>query len=192
MLRRLKASGLPHMSDIWIKHQGRCSLALDILEKPRTAYADRFVLSQINLGAVAADDFDIEENGAVFLKDIARKKYLSAWQTRKQETITHPFLGQKLQWWTCSIQSGYAACKMAAGSSLHISFFSEARDYADTCNIRCVACWQPRAETSQARCENLSVIRSTRTEIGFWMRSWRDAICSSAWKTEERDCRRAG
>ena len=56
------------------------------------------MLSQINLGAVAADDFDIEENGAVFLKDIARKKYLSAWQTRKQETITHPFLGKKLQW----------------------------------------------------------------------------------------------
>lgn len=56
------------------------------------------MLSQINLGAVAADDFDIEENGAVFLKDIARKKNLSAWQTRKQETITHPFLGKKLQW----------------------------------------------------------------------------------------------
>lgn len=98
MLRRLKASDLPHVSDICIKHPGRCSLALDILEEPRDAYADRFVLSQINLGAVAADDFDIEENGAVFLKDIARKKYLSAWQTRKQETITHPFLGKKLQW----------------------------------------------------------------------------------------------
>ena len=93
MLRRLKASDLP-----WIKHPGRCSFALDILEEPRDAYADRFVLSQINLGAVAADDFDIEENGAVFLKDVARKKYLSAWQTRKQETITHPFLGKKLQW----------------------------------------------------------------------------------------------
>ena len=98
MLRRLKASGLPHMSVIRIKHPGRCSLALDIIEEPRAAYADRFVLSQINLGAVAADDFDIEENGAVFLKDIARKKNLSAWQTRKQETITHPFLGKKLQW----------------------------------------------------------------------------------------------
>ncbi len=62
------------MSDIWIKHPGRCSFALDILEEPRAAYADRFVLSQINLGAVAADDFDIEENGAVFLKDIAKKE----------------------------------------------------------------------------------------------------------------------
>ena len=59
------------MSDIWIKHPGRCSFALDILEEPRAAYADRFVLSQINLGAVAADDFDIEENGAVFLKEIS-------------------------------------------------------------------------------------------------------------------------
>ena len=44
MLRRLKASGLPHMSDIRIKHPGRCSLALDIIEEPRAAYADRFVL----------------------------------------------------------------------------------------------------------------------------------------------------
>lgn len=98
MLRRLKASDLPHVSDICIKHPGRCSFALDILEEPRAAYADRFVLSQINLGAIAVDDFDIKENGAVFLKDVARKKYLSAWQTRKQETITHPFLGEKLQW----------------------------------------------------------------------------------------------
>lgn len=95
----LESVGLdPYVGYLHKKRPGRCSLALDILEELRAAYADRFVLSQINLGAVAVDDFDIKENGAVFLKDVARKKYLSAWQTRKQETITHPFLGEKLQW----------------------------------------------------------------------------------------------
>ena len=55
-------------------------------------------MSQINLGAVNGDDFDTKENGAVFLKDDARKKYLTAWQIRKQEMMTHPFLGEKIQW----------------------------------------------------------------------------------------------
>lgn len=95
----LESVGLdPYVGYLHQKRPGRCSLALDILEELRASYADRFVLSQINLGAVTADDFDTKENGAVFLKDESRRKYLSAWQTRKQETITHPFLGERIQW----------------------------------------------------------------------------------------------
>lgn len=95
----LESVGLdPYVGYLHKKRPGRCSLALDILEELRAAFADRFVLSQINLGAVNGDDFDTKENGAVFLKDDARKKYLTAWQIRKQEMMTHPFLGEKMQW----------------------------------------------------------------------------------------------
>ena len=37
-------------------------------------------------------------NGAVLLTDEGRRAFLSAWQKRRQEFITHPFLGEKVQW----------------------------------------------------------------------------------------------
>ena len=77
---------------------GRSSLALDLLEELRAPLADRFVLSQINLGKVTEKDFSQKENGAIYLKDDARKNFLSAWQKRKQETLTHPDLKEKISW----------------------------------------------------------------------------------------------
>ena len=32
------------------------------------------------------------------MDDETRKKFLSAWQSRKQETIVHPFLEEKIEW----------------------------------------------------------------------------------------------
>ena len=32
------------------------------------------------------------------LTDEGRKKFLSAWQNKKQEKITHPYLGEKITW----------------------------------------------------------------------------------------------
>ncbi|MDR0897809.1 MAG: type I-C CRISPR-associated endonuclease Cas1c [Oscillospiraceae bacterium] len=77
---------------------GRASLALDLMEELRGVMADRFVLTQINLRGVSPSDFTKAASGAVSLKDDARKAFLSAWQNRKQETLTHPFLGEKLEW----------------------------------------------------------------------------------------------
>lgn len=77
---------------------GRFSLALDMMEELRPVLADRFVISLINKKRVKGGDFLKKENGAVFLTDEARKEVLSAWQARKQETITHPFLGEKMPW----------------------------------------------------------------------------------------------
>ena len=32
------------------------------------------------------------------MTDDARKKFLTAWQKRKKETVMHPFLGEKCEW----------------------------------------------------------------------------------------------
>ena len=32
------------------------------------------------------------------MTDMGRRKFLKSWQERKQETITHPYLGEKLPW----------------------------------------------------------------------------------------------
>lgn len=77
---------------------GRASLALDLMEELRGVYADRFVLSLINKKVVAPEDFRYKENGAVIMMDEARKKFLTAWQSKKQDKITHPYLGEKISW----------------------------------------------------------------------------------------------
>ena len=77
---------------------GRASLALDLMEELRPHFADRFILSLINRDEVTPSDFETQESGAVLLSSEARKGLLSAWQKRKKETITHPFLKEKLEW----------------------------------------------------------------------------------------------
>ena len=95
----LESVGLdPSMGFLHTMRPGRKSLALDLLEEFRAPLADRFVISQINLGAVTRDDFSVKENGAYFLNDDARKRFLSAWQKKKQEPLLHPYLQEKIPW----------------------------------------------------------------------------------------------
>lgn len=77
---------------------GRISLALDVMEELRGIYADRFVLTLINKKKITQEDFEVKENQAVLLTEEGRKKFLSYWQERKQEQITHPFLKEKISW----------------------------------------------------------------------------------------------
>ena len=77
---------------------GRQSLALDLMEELRSVYADRFILFLINNRMIKANCFDYRENGSVYLNDEGRKIVLAEWQKRKQDSITHPFLNEKIQW----------------------------------------------------------------------------------------------
>ena len=47
---------------------------------------------------VSKKDFKQKENGAVLMDDAARKIVLTEWQNKKKETITHPFLKDKVEW----------------------------------------------------------------------------------------------
>ena len=77
---------------------GRTGLALDLMEELRPCMADRFVLTVINNRLLSSSDFEKSENGAVRMTDGGRRKFLKHWQERKQETITHPFLEEKMPW----------------------------------------------------------------------------------------------
>ena len=77
---------------------GRASLSLDLMEELRACMADRFVLTQINNRIVSLEDFEIQESGAVFMTEQARRAFLKNWQEKKQDLITHPFLKEKIQW----------------------------------------------------------------------------------------------
>lgn len=77
---------------------GRVSLALDLMEELRPCMADRFVLTLVNNRMIHPDDFLIQESGAVLLTEDGRKKFLKAWQERKRDTLTHPYLNEKMNW----------------------------------------------------------------------------------------------
>lgn len=75
---------------------GRPSLALDLVEEFRAYLGDRIMLNLINLKQVSINDFEMRESGEVRISDKAKKELLIAYQKRKQEEITHPFLGEKM------------------------------------------------------------------------------------------------
>lgn len=74
---------------------GRPGLALDLMEELRAFLADRLALSLINLKKVRPEGFRFDEAGGVVMDDETRKTVLVAYQTRKQEELIHPFLGEK-------------------------------------------------------------------------------------------------
>lgn len=95
----LETVGLdPYVGFLHRDRPGRISLALDMMEELRSVYADRFVISLINKREVNVGGFTQKENGAVIMDDDTRKTILKAWQSKKQEIITHPFLQEKLEW----------------------------------------------------------------------------------------------
>lgn len=77
---------------------GRSSLALDLMEEFRPCIADRFVLTCINNRVFQKSDFVCRENGGVLLSECGRRTFLQRWQERKKDSLTHPFLGEKVPW----------------------------------------------------------------------------------------------
>ncbi len=76
---------------------GRPGLALDMMEELRPALADRLVIALINRQQVQGKGFTKTESGGVMMDAETRKTVLVAWQERKQEELTHPFIGEKVK-----------------------------------------------------------------------------------------------
>lgn len=86
----------PQLGYLHAVRPGRAALALDLMEEFRAVLADRLALTLVNRGQIRAVDFDLRPGGAVLLKDDARKTVIVAYQERKQETLEHPLLEQKI------------------------------------------------------------------------------------------------
>lgn len=104
MLMNMCASALetvgldPYVGFLHKDRSGRASLALDLMEEFRAIYADRFVITLINKKMINKNGFIEKENGAVIMEDNTRREFLTAWQKKKQEILTHPFLEEKIEW----------------------------------------------------------------------------------------------
>lgn len=93
----LETVGLdPYVGVFHTLRPGRASLSLDMVEELRAYLGDRFVLSLINRKQITKSDFLYQGDDGVILTDKGKKTFLTAWQIRKKEVVTHPFLQEKI------------------------------------------------------------------------------------------------
>jgi CRISPR-associated protein Cas1 len=93
----LETVGLdPQLGFLHAVRPGRMALALDLLKEFRSVIADRLALTLVNRGQIQASHFERRDGGAVLLNEMGRKTVITAYQQRKQETLTHPVLEQQV------------------------------------------------------------------------------------------------
>jgi CRISPR-associated protein Cas1 len=93
----LETVGLdPYVGFMHRERPGRPSLALDLMEELRPVFADRLALSLVNRRQVKAEGFVQKESGGILMNDETKKIVLEAWQERKKQQLTHPFLNEKI------------------------------------------------------------------------------------------------
>ncbi len=94
----LTCTGLdPFVGYLHAERPNRPALALDLMEEFRPWLADRLAITLINRKQITADDFDFREGGTVEFTKAGRKAVISAYQTRKQDVLTHPLLDQEFR-----------------------------------------------------------------------------------------------
>ncbi len=93
----LEGIGLdPQVGYLHTVRPGRPALALDLMEEFRSWLADRLTLSLVNRRQVTPKHFDERPGGAVYLNEAGRREVITAYQRRKQETLTYPLLKQEV------------------------------------------------------------------------------------------------
>lgn len=96
MRTALEGVGLdPAVGFLHAVRPGRPSLALDLMEELRAPLCDRLALALINLKQIQGDGFEVVPT-AVRMTEETRKIVITAWQKRKKETITHPYLEETM------------------------------------------------------------------------------------------------
>jgi CRISPR-associated protein Cas1 len=82
----------PQFGYLHVLRPGRPALALDLVEEFRAPVADRLAISLMNRKQIDPGHFDERPGGSVMMNADGRRIVLAAYQKRKQEEVTHPFL----------------------------------------------------------------------------------------------------
>ncbi len=94
----LSAVGLdPYRGFYHQPRYGRPALALDMMEPFRPLIADSTVLMAINIGEVRPSDF-VRAAGSCNLNDSGRKRFISSFERRLQQEVTHPIFGYRISY----------------------------------------------------------------------------------------------
>jgi CRISPR-associated protein Cas1 len=87
----------PFVGFLHAERPNRPALALDMMEEFRPWLADRLAVTLINRQQIGSGDFKAREGGAVEFTEAGRKRVITAYQQRKQESMNHPLLDQNLR-----------------------------------------------------------------------------------------------
>jgi len=87
----------PYMGFYHQPHFGRPAMALDLAEEFRPLVGDSVVLSVVNTGEIAPDDF-VFRSGACALTATGRKKLMQAYERRLGSVVTHPTFGYSVSY----------------------------------------------------------------------------------------------
>ncbi len=90
----------PYVGYLHSSAYGRPALALDLMEEFRPLLVDSVVLSLLNNRMLVPDDFHVEL-GAYRLKKEPKKIFLTRFEERLNEEITHPVFGYKTRYRHC-------------------------------------------------------------------------------------------
>lgn len=94
----LTATGLdPFVGYLHALRPNRPALALDLMEEFRAMLADRLAITLINRRQMTPKDFIKREGGAVEFTQAGRKAVITAYQSRKQETVRHPVIDREFR-----------------------------------------------------------------------------------------------
>jgi CRISPR-associated protein Cas1 len=90
----------PYIGFLHSSQYGKPALALDVVEAFRTPVVDSVVLTLLNNGMLQQADFE-EKLGTWRLSDDGRRTFLTRFEKRLKETITHPAFGYKASYRRC-------------------------------------------------------------------------------------------
>lgn len=93
---------------------GRPALAFDLIEEFRPLIVDSVVLTLLNNRMLTRDDFQVEL-GACRLKKEPRKLFLTRFEERLNEEITHPVFGSRIKYRRCIEMQARLAAKYLTG-----------------------------------------------------------------------------
>lgn len=98
MTAALETVGLdPYVGFLHTIRPGRASLALDMMEELRAYLGDRLVISLINTRQITPNDFLSQGDNGIVMTASGKKTFIASWQSRKKETIIHPYLNEKIE-----------------------------------------------------------------------------------------------
>lgn len=90
----------PYVGFLHSSQYGKPAMALDVVEEFRTPVVDSVVLTLLNNSMLKRQDFE-EKLGAWRLTDAGRRTFLTRFEKRLNETITHPAFGYKATYRRC-------------------------------------------------------------------------------------------
>jgi len=90
----------PYVGFFHSSQYGKPALALDIAEEFRPVVVDSTVLTVVNNRMLGPEDFE-EQPGSVWLRDAARRKYLTALEERLNTEVEHPVFGYRATYRRC-------------------------------------------------------------------------------------------